>query len=353
MDKAKKLMATLMALLALVACDSKGDEPGKDEPIRILLNVFTSVHRYIYDSHGKLVYDCPDGCRITKMTAEGKDWYGVLKSSGPNPVYRVLKNGEPVYSTSNEITSLCVENGDIYTLQLEWDDKYTWRVFKNDVQLYEYDDNICSLGEMSVDHGDLVARAYHRDFEKVVNGISVYYPTYWINGEFYSFPAYDGSLYVSQIVKQGRDTLAIMKNTTYGAGTHPTFWWKNGKAHKFPNGFSINNSTAMLSDGYSYIAGKRSSGVVLLINEKEYTLGAPTDHHPVKMRRHGYDVYTLTSSPDFTLPTRDKTRACIFRGTQPIEIDGRITVTEMPEVNNSNVYSLTEVSISDFVVLDN
>ena len=350
----KLLLISLVGLLALSACNDKGDEPEKNEPIRILLNVFTSVNHYIYDTHGKLVYECPEGCSITKMAAEGKDWYGVLKPSGPDPVSRVLKNGEPVYSTSNEIASLCVENGDFYTMQLERGDKYMWKVFKNDRQLYEYDYDLCSLGDLSVDHGDLIARARHDDFQTTEHGHTIYYPTYWINGEFHSLPAYEEDLYVSQIVKQGKDTLAILINHIYGASRHKDYWWKNGVVHQLTDGYNRFSSTAaMLSDGYSYIAGNRSGSVIMLINTKEYTLNAPSDHNPIKMRRHGYDVYTLTSSPDFTLPTKDKTRACIFRGTQPVEIDGKITVTEVPDVNHSNVYNLTEVSISDFVVLDN
>ena len=349
----KILFLMLSSLLALAACNDKEDEPGENEPIRILLSVFTSVHRYIYDTHGKLVYECPDGYRITNMAAEGKDWYCSLKSnSGPD--YRVVKNGNELFSTSGDIASLCVENGDIYTLQLEWSDKYTWRVFKNQTQLYEYDDAVCRLGEMSVDHGDLIARAYHRDFQKVQNGHTIYYPTYWLNGEFIALPAYEDDLYVSHIVKQGRDTLAILINSIYGASRHKDYWWRNGVVHQLTDGYNRFNSTAtMLSDGYGYIAGNRSGEVILLINGKEYKLNAPNDHSPIRMRRHGYDVYTLTSSPDFTLPTRDKTRACLFRGVQPIAIDGKITVSDMPDINHSNVYNLTEVSISDFVVVDN
>ena len=45
MKTMKKLMALLMTLLALAACDNNGGEPGKEEPIRILGAVGAQLRR--------------------------------------------------------------------------------------------------------------------------------------------------------------------------------------------------------------------------------------------------------------------------------------------------------------------
>ena len=141
------------------------------------------------------------------MTAEGKNWYGVLLSNYDS-VYRVLKNGKPVLATRNLIKNLCVENGDIYTLQ--WDEApdyeytyhYTARIFKNDRQLYEYDSEDIVIYNMSVDHGDLMAAAYYAgQYGK---------PTYWLNGKMCSLPVNKAYAPVEYIVKNGKDTLAIL-----------------------------------------------------------------------------------------------------------------------------------------------
>ena len=119
MHATKQLLILLMALLAMVACDSQGDELGEKDLPRILLRVYTGRQYLIFDNNGKLVYECPEIYGVVNMTAEGKNWYGVLLSNYDS-VYRVLKNGKPVLATRNLIKNLCVENGDIYTLQ--WDE---------------------------------------------------------------------------------------------------------------------------------------------------------------------------------------------------------------------------------------
>lgn len=66
----------LVGLLVLVACDNNGkDEPSGEKSARIYLEIFTGSlgGYYIYDSNGKLIFECPKGYGITQLTGEGKN----------------------------------------------------------------------------------------------------------------------------------------------------------------------------------------------------------------------------------------------------------------------------------------
>lgn len=345
----------LVGLLVLAACDNNGkDEPSGEKSARIYLEIFTGSlgGYYIYDSDGKLIFECPKGYGITQLTGEGKNWYGVLQSNSDS-IYRILKNGKVVSSTPNEIMGLAVENGDIYTLQ--WDkepnfnsiDHYTARIFKNERQLYEYDSEELFIYGLSVDHGDLIARAYY-------NG-KYGTPTYWLNGKIYSLPIHVGSDFtpIAEIVKNGKDTLAFIGN---GNNQSP-YWWLNGEAHQLPQDFALDNRAGysyprpkiVIAGGIPYMAGYRRSGLVLMVNGQEYPLNAPEGNTIIEVQRHGNDVYTLTCSYFGDLPPRGNTS--IFKGTEPVEINGKISSRDVGLAGNDSVY-LNQFSVYEFVVLD-
>ena len=362
MNTTKKLMTLLLAMLALVACDDNSkDEPGGDKSTRIYLEIFTGKDYYICDTDGKMVYECPEGHYVSQMTADGKNWYGVLQSSD-GQVYRILKNGNVVMSTPNEIRSLCVENGDIYTLQwdkypdFKYSDHYTARIFKNERQLYEYDSEELFIYGLSVDHGDLIARAYYNGHYGT--------PTYWLNGKIYSLPIQVDRDYtpVEEIVKNGKDTLAFIGNGNYQS----PYWWMNGEAHQLPQDFGLNigigsrypRPKIAIAGGVSYMAGYRRSTIVLMVGGQEYPLDVPAGNRIIKVQRHGKDVYTLTCSNQTKYPPNGNTH--IFKGTEPVEIDGRAYIKDAryPGDGSAVFYqggdtvNLSEFSVYDFVVLD-
>ena len=359
----KTLFIFLVALLALAACDSNGDEPGNGKLPRILMEIYTGKQYLIYDNDGKLVYECPETYGIVNMAAEGKNWYGVMLSNYDS-VYRVLKNGKPVLSTTNEIKNLCVENGNIYTLQ--WDkapdfkytEHYTARIFKNESQLYEYDSEEICIYDLSVDHGDLIAKAwYYGKYGK---------PTYWINGKMHTLPINKEYAPITHIVKNGKDTLAILR----GESDTQLYWWMNGEIHQLPYEFGPDNSIVYaypgqkiaLVNGTSYVVGYHyRKGITMIVNGQEYQL-EPNSTDIVtmvlKLQRYGNDVYTLTGNYPHVFPPNGNTT--IFKGTEPIEINCKVYV---PNVRYSgggytvtsqggDTVNLAEFSIEDFAVLD-
>lgn len=354
----KTLFIFLVALMALAACDSNGDEPGKGKLPRILMEIYTGKQYLIYDNDGKLVYECPETYGIVNMTAEGKNWYGVLLSNSDS-VYRVLKNGKPVFTTPYEVKSLCVENGDIYTLQ--WDkapdfkytEHYTARIFKNESQLYEYDSEEICIYDLSVDHGDLIAKAwYYGKYGK---------PTYWINGNMYTLPINKDYAPISHIVKNGKDTLAILG----GYSNEPLYWWMNGETHPLPNGFSFYTGVHFtypgqqiaLVNGVPYMVGYiNNKGLTMMINGQEYQLNTQYYNVVRKVQRLGSDVYTLTTRLDY-FPPDGNTR--IFKGAEQIEINSKVYIPNVRYPGNGCIYNqggdtvkLTDFSVQDFAVLD-
>ena len=366
MKEMRKIFFILLAgLLALAACDDNGkDGPSEGKSARIYLEIFTGSlgGYYIYDSNGKLIFECPKGYGITQLTGEGKNWYGVLQSNSDS-IYRILKNGKVVISTPNEIMGLAVENGDIYTLQ--WDkepnfnsiDHYTARICKNERQLYEYDSEELFIYGLSVDHGDLIARAYYNGHYGT--------PTYWLNGKIYSHPIHVGSDFtpIAEIVKNGKDTLAVIDEYVY---SQSPYWWMNGEAHQLPQDFGLNigigsrypRPKIAIAGGVSYMAGYRRSTIVLMVGGQEYPLDVPAGNMIIKVQRHGNDVYTLTCSNQTKYPPNGNTR--IFKGTEPVEIDGRAYIKDAryPGDGSAVFYqggdtvNLSEFSVYDFVVLD-
>ncbi|MBQ9556828.1 MAG: hypothetical protein IJV05_11465 [Muribaculaceae bacterium] len=341
----------LASLLALAACDDNGkDEPGGGKSPRIYLEIYTTGGYYIYDTHGKLIFECPQGYGVTQLTGDGKNWYGVLQSNSDS-IYRILKNGKVVITTPNEIKSLAVENGDIYTLQwdkypdFKYSGHYTARICKNERQLYESDSEELFIYGLSVDHGDLIARAYYNGHYGT--------PTYWLNGKIYSLPIQVSRDFtpVEEIIKNGKDTLAFIGNGNYQS----PYWWLNGEAHQLPQDFGFNNVYSYhrpkiaIAGGIPYMAGYRSSGLVLMVNGQEYPLNAPTGNMIIEVQRHGNDVYTLTGSYFSDLPPNGNTS--IFKGTEPVEIDGRISGKDVRLSGNDSV-NLNQFSAYDFVVLN-
>ena len=353
----KILYILLVGLLVLAACDDNGDEPRKGKSPRILLEVYTGSlgGYYVFDNSGKLIFECPEGYGITNMAAEGKNWYCVMQSNSDS-IFRVLKNGKLAYSTTNEIYSLCVENGDIYTLQLEWkhSDGYMWRIFKNDSQLYEYDFWDYSFCNLTVDHGDLMAHVWYKE----LNGKLIY----WMNGKIYTLQAPEPYVSIREISKQGKDTLAVLENSS-GAGL---YWWMNGEFHPLPSGFNFNYGSFFrytkplsgLAGGVPYIAGHSQRGMAVVVNGQEYLIDAPSSNRVMKVQRHGNDVYTLTCDRQMSYPPNGHAR--IFKGSESVDINCKVYINNVRYPGNGSAafnqggdtVNLADFAVYDFVVLD-
>ena len=106
----------------------------------------------------------------------------------------------------------------------------------------------------------------------------------------------------------------------------------------------------MLAGGIPYIVGICNDGLALIINGQKHILDSPHNYTVMKMQRYRNDVYTLTCAKVPSLPTEGSTR--IFKGTEPVELDGNITVTDVSFWDRDNIFNLSEISIYDFVVLD-
>ena len=92
MNTTKKLMAMLLAVLALVSCDSK-DEPSPEVKVESDIYVLVGSYDrdYLYNLDGETIYSSPEGSHITSLQAEGSDWYALVKyDNSPN---EVIKNG--------------------------------------------------------------------------------------------------------------------------------------------------------------------------------------------------------------------------------------------------------------------
>ncbi len=75
MNMTKKLMTMLLAMLALVSCDSK-DEPYPEVKVESDIYVLVGSYDrdYLYNLDGETIYSSPEGSHIASLQAEGGDW---------------------------------------------------------------------------------------------------------------------------------------------------------------------------------------------------------------------------------------------------------------------------------------
>jgi hypothetical protein len=146
-------------------------------------------HGYVFDDKGNTIYECPINSVITKLANEGKTWYAVRATAldDKSVQYDLLRNGKARFPLSCPVVSMCVVNGDVYTLQFrerKIPSEACYLIYKNEELLYEYDAYERSFHSFDVVDGHLVAGVYESPYayDKAI---------YWIDGKFHTYPSRD------------------------------------------------------------------------------------------------------------------------------------------------------------------
>lgn len=240
-----KLMIMMLAMLTLTACHND-DEPNG--PNVNLGNIYLAASNpieigyMVITAKGDTVYQCDPYTIITRLLADGRDWYAVTYQYNGN--YHIVKNGNIIYTTEESIINMCVDDGNIYTLQepphepvsQEW-------LCKNFTHIYSLPYGQFESRQMVAHHGD-VALAPLRSSEAC----------YWRNGELIAMQGLEGSLSTCYIDTDGDDVLIGIHNNGM------TGYWRNGTFSKLDSTIQI--LQVKLFGGKSYILGDRYTTVV-------------------------------------------------------------------------------------------
>ena len=339
-------MTLLLVLTAMTACNEK-DEPTPE--IKTEGDVYVLIgsyeHDFVYDLDGDIIYRSPEGSHIASLQSEGSDWYALVKyEDRPN---EIIKNGQSVFTTSQEITEFGVGNGKIFTLQRvkRGNDTYEWGFGEDNKPLYQLSENkFYSYSNLMV-------------YSKGPTGQSYYF--------FLEFNEENGSRMLSKYYNYETTTIDPI-DLVYGYVTSCDFTpggfiycyedWDTNK-----NIYSWNDEKRELSfiptqvrvfDRKPYVLGSKAtkqtgSGItrepVVLIDGEEtilmpYFLPKPLERG-VKMLQHGDDVYILATGNNYS---------CVFKNLDPIEVKAIIPnpgyLTDM--------ISLSNAEYKDFVVVD-
>ena len=329
-------MFLLLALLALAACDEK-DEPtaakiDADSDLYLVVNGWEELdNAVIYSASGDTIYVAVGG-HINNIETDGSDWYAlIVDSDEENRRSHIIKNGQELFSTDEDIHSLCVDGGNVYTLRdkmMDWHIEYQW-VYKNQERIYQIDANEYFSTQMLVDNGHITLEPYYSPT-----------PRYWQDGQFVAMQGLEGELEYCTMDKVGDDILLGF------SGEHGKYgYWRNGQLFNNPiNGLSINGvklvngkvilvGTVVVSQGVTGV--NRAS--VIMIDGKEYRPEGTTR----RMRRYGKDFYILTKS----------NLSQVLKNMEPIPL-GYVNVKneQFQEVFGDRM-NLSEMPISDFAII--
>ena len=350
MKMTKKLMTLLLAMLALTGCKESKDEPTPDGKVEgeVYVLVGSYDRDYLYNLDGETIYSSPEGSHITSLQAEGSDWYALVKyDNSPN---EVIKNGNSIYGTTQEITEFGVGDGKVFTLQRikRDDDTYQWSFGEDYKPRYQLSqDKFYSYHNLYV---------YSEKFDPLYTSHSYFF--------FLEFTD-EGSNLLSRyynLSTTGLDSFFMVYGYVSSCDFTPggfIYCYEDWDTNK--NIYSWNEekreldfipSQVRVFNRKPYVLGSKTtkqtgSGAtrepVVLIDGKETILR--TDFLPkdlvngVKMLQHGDDVYILATGNNYS---------CIFKNLEPIEVNARIPnpwyLTDMISLSN-NEYK-------DFVVVD-
>ena len=350
MNTTKKLMTLLLALLALTACDSK-DEPTPDGKVKsdVYVLVDSYDHDFVYNLDGDVIYSSPEGSHIASLQAEGSDWYALVKyNDRPN---EVIKNGQSVFTTSQEITEFGVGNGKVFTLQRTKrdEDTYQWSFWEDRKPRYQLtQDKFYSYRNLMV---------YSEESTILYKDHCYFF--------FLEFTVDDGSRMLCQFYNYQTTKLDTI-NMVYGYVTSCDFT---------PGGFIYCYEDWDTNKNiYSWYDEKRELGFiptqVRVFDRKPYVLGSKatkqtgsgttrepivvidgmetilrTDFLPrdlvegVKMLQHGDDIYILATG---------RGCSCIFKNLEPIEVQAEIPNPDYL----TDMISLAHCVYKDFVVVN-
>ena len=334
MNTTKKLMTLLLALLALTVCDSNDESDYSKDP-RIYMAVSDLDHGYVFDDKGNTIYECPINSVIKILANEGNTWYAV-RATGldeENVQYDLLRNGEEMFPFTDQVRSMCVVNGDVYTLQFreKGDAPYPrCLIYKNEELLYEHYVYGRYFHSFDVVDGHLVAGVHDSFSGKAI---------YWIDGEFYTYPSED-NICLDSYAREGENELLVLKYMDYSQDNlSPNKYSFNGKLYELPNDFVTHQS--MIVNGIPYISGWHDYQAFLIVNGVEH----PLENEPIGMlmKRYGDSVYILASYDDS--PTQ------IFKlDEQPVDLSAIVNLKHVDD-GEKNQVPLSETFVEDFIVL--
>ena len=333
------VMLALMAMLALMGCKDSNEEPDYNKPPRIYVAISDPFNSYVCDIEGNVIYECPQHSFINKLASEGKNWYAVRSKHVDNNtvLYEVLKNGKVQFQIPPyRVESMCVENGDVYTLQQDESEYYY--IHKNDQQLYKYDayDYNFVYNSFDVVDGHLVAGIYSRNP-----------PTYWIDGKkmMLDINTTFSQFSMEAYAREGTEDLFVIRDDD-----DEIIWYQfKGQSHHLPSAYIV--SQAKIVDGVSYILAlnRDLDQALLYVNGYKYLL----NRRPLKdndeydwwrgmMRRYGNDVYVLTNTWG--------NHSQIYKRNEPIDMSARIELRNVAG-GNERVKPLSDFNLVDFIVL--
>lgn len=337
MNMTKKLMTLLLAMLALMGCKDSKDEPNPNKPPRIYVAISDPFNSYVHDIEGNVIYEGPQQSYIIKLASEGKDWYAVRsrRVDYNTVLYEVLKNGTVQFQIPYPAEGMCVENGNVYTYQLDENDEYIF-IYKNDQLLYKYDTYDCEFVYNSFDvvDGHLVAGIYSWNA-----------PTYWIDGNKLTLDINSTSSQMSMeaYAREGTDDVFVIRDDD------DKIWCQfKGQSHKLPSAYLV--SQAIIVDGIPYIlaVNRDQDQALLYINGVINYLNTPLKDNDEYaywrglMRRYGNDVYVLTNTWG--------NHSQIYKRTEPIDMSARIELKNVAG-GDERVKPLSDFTIVDFIVL--
>lgn len=342
MNRTKKLIIMLLAILALAACDNDEVTPAKveDVDIYIAVNDWEEIDKgIIYSAAGDTIYITDDGCNIKQLAADGSDWFAVIVDD--SRASHIIKNGQPLFSTNQGVYDISVENGNVYTLRYTSNNgsvEHEW-VYKNQEQIYEIDCDEYFSVQMVVENGHVSLAPYYTST-----------PRYWQDGKYVDMQGLEGPLEDCFIDKEGDNVLVGIN----AVSTDLNGYWLNGQFHEF-NDYDISIRRVKLVNGKVVLAGSvvtgqgiggLSSAPFIMVDGKEYRpepLGGNIGGYADRIIRYGNDFYVLSIG----------SLNQIFKNMEPIPL-GYIEVKNehLQDVYGERI-NLAELhqNIKDFIVL--
>ncbi len=329
----KKIFSLMFAgLLTLSACHNN-DEPN--DPDNITGKIYLAVRNafeegdVVITAKGDIIYKCAPKTRIRRFLVDGSDWYAVAHQwpDTGRDVDIVIKNGNIINTTVEHIYDLCIDDGNIYTLECSGLEHKQW-LCKNFTHTYSplLTDKF-SASQMIVNHGDITLAPSSSNEA-----------CYWHNGDFIAIQGLDGGLDVCVIDKDGDDVLMGVNRDRY----NKTGYWRNGSNYSHLN-ITDYIFQVKLVGGKSYILGmshtsaaRNSQGVivatssdaVVVIDGQEQVLRTTgdTNNYAKSMTLHNNDIYILVQ--EYKTETTGN-KFFIYKNMKPIKLDRDVTEREV------------------------
>ena len=350
----KKILFTLVCLLALVACSDHDEPTPSNDPTSIYVTVTDNGIDYIYSLEGDLIYQADPDCSIKNMAAGGQDWYALVKPKRSDDI--VVKNGTAIYTTPRTVLYLRAGNDGYYTLEKE--SLYTdgpeypsewggiWGVYRNGALLYDLGTwNGAPFQDMQLHQapsGQTDIIIYR------TGGNSGNMP--WVNGKEFQIPENIPGEILGYDIENNETLLAYRLTIEENDGItfkDRIYCMYNGQIWTLNDDFSFGQ--ALLDKGNTYILGgtyhdedhTRNSTPMIIINgkEKKIDTGGDTHQYALKLLVHNSSTYVLTHNDI-------KGHSFFYRDLKPLDTGSIFLQSKGQKVK------LGDILFYDFIVVD-